>query len=34
MIAYATETAITDVLVTKLIQAAEKYSTKNIALAG
>lgn len=32
-IAYATETAITDVLSRKLIQAAEQYNIKNIALA-
>ena len=34
MIAYATESAITDVLVTKLIQATEQYGLTNIALAG
>lgn len=33
-IAYATEVAITDVLATKLIQAAEQYGITNIALAG
>ena len=33
-IAYATEVAITDVLSTKLIQAAEQYDITNIALAG
>ena len=33
-IAYATEVAITDVLATKLIQAAEQYGISNIALAG
>lgn len=33
-VAYATEVAITDVLATKLIQAAEQYSIQNIALAG
>jgi tRNA A37 threonylcarbamoyltransferase TsaD len=32
-IGYATESAITDVLATKLIQAAEQYGIKNIALA-
>ncbi len=32
-IAYATEVAITDVLATKLIQAAEQYGIKNMALA-
>lgn len=34
MIAYATESAITDVLATKLIQATEQYGLTNIALAG
>jgi N6-L-threonylcarbamoyladenine synthase len=33
-IAYATESAITDVLSSKLIQAAESYAVYNIALAG
>lgn len=33
-IAYATEVAITDVLSSKIIQAAEQYDIKNIALAG
>jgi N6-L-threonylcarbamoyladenine synthase len=34
MIAYATERAIIDVLTTKLIQAAEQYRVRDIALAG
>jgi tRNA A37 threonylcarbamoyltransferase TsaD len=34
MVAYATESAIVDVLATKLIQAAEQHSIQNIALAG
>ena len=33
-IAYGTEIAITDVLATKLIQAAEQYRVTDIALAG
>jgi N6-L-threonylcarbamoyladenine synthase len=33
-VAYATEVAITDVLATKLIQAAEQYGVRDIALAG